>query len=321
MSHYRPSGGGRGGGGAGSSARSSARSSGGAGAATVVRYCTECSTATVVPGDHAAAAACPVCQAVAQHITDRELDGDDDDDEEDAHVADKAAELSSLAAAEEAVGLKRKAVHGDRTSSSDSSSTEDDEIVAVKKRSIAVAVAVAVAVGSGGSGSGRRSDSDSVLDGGGAGAASAPGSGADGLMEVEVKGSTVIRPWFRYTQKVTNWYQRRDGQLAPLNGANFNPCVVRNINNKYYVVREDFIHSNDILTLENNTAWMKNSIGVLTAVSWRGHNITGIFQSLLMTCSEPLCGADVGNIFNLHHQCKECGRLNERVGDQRELPG
>ena len=101
MSLYRPRGGGRGGGGAGSSARSSARSSGGAGAATVVRYCTECSTATVVPGDHAAAAACPVCQAVAQHITDRELDGDDDDDEEDAHVADKAAELSSLAAAEE----------------------------------------------------------------------------------------------------------------------------------------------------------------------------------------------------------------------------
>jgi hypothetical protein len=98
--------------------------------------CTEC-----VPGDRAAAAACPVCQKVAQHITDRELDDDDEeeeddddeeeeDDDDDKHNvldydpdltdADYAAHAASVGAteeateeaAEEAVGMKRKAAHG-----------------------------------------------------------------------------------------------------------------------------------------------------------------------------------------------------------------
>jgi hypothetical protein len=91
--------------------------------------CTEC-----VPGDRAAAAACPVCQKVAQHITDRELDGDDEEEEEDddddkhnvldydpdltdadyaAHAASVGAtEEATEEAAEEAVGMKRKAAHG-----------------------------------------------------------------------------------------------------------------------------------------------------------------------------------------------------------------
>jgi hypothetical protein len=101
---------------------------------------------TCVPGDRAAAAACPVCQKVAQHITDRELDGDDyddkeeddkeedeeeedeeeEDDDDDKHNvldydpdltdADYAAHAASIEATEEAaedkVGAKRKAAHG-----------------------------------------------------------------------------------------------------------------------------------------------------------------------------------------------------------------
>jgi hypothetical protein len=92
--------------------------------------CTEC-----VPGDRAAAAACPVCQKVAKEVADRELDGDDEeeeeDDDDDKHNvldydpdltdADYAAHAASVGATEEAteeaaedkVGAKRKAAHGD----------------------------------------------------------------------------------------------------------------------------------------------------------------------------------------------------------------
>jgi hypothetical protein len=99
--------------------------------------CTEC-----VPGNRAAAAACPACQAVAQHIADCELDGDDYDDEEEAteEAAEEAvdddedeeedddddkhnvldydpdltdADYAAHAASIEAVGKKRKATHGD----------------------------------------------------------------------------------------------------------------------------------------------------------------------------------------------------------------
>ena len=97
--------------------------------------CPEC-----VPGDRAAAAACPACQAVAQHIADCELDGDNYDDEDDEEEDDDYATTkgpdcecpwvddqsrpsrcpsccSRIArveeAAEDKVGTKRKAAHGD----------------------------------------------------------------------------------------------------------------------------------------------------------------------------------------------------------------
>jgi hypothetical protein len=167
----------------------------------------------------------------------------------------------------------------------------------------------------------RKHTKPAMLEGGGAGAASAPGGGADGL-ELEVEDGTVRRPWFRYKKEVTNWYRRLEGELAPLDGVKLIPCVVRIINNTYYVVREDFIRSNEISTLDNTTTWRKNAIGVLTAVrtwSWRGPNITGAFKSLLMTCCEPLCGASLGNIYNLDYQCEECGEMQNNSDDEREL--